>query len=114
MSLECSWTAGMPSTRKPPWRLASPTGASGVASTKKPRALVTGGAGFLGSHLCERLLAEGYSVVCMDSLSTGSFGNVAPFLAREAAFEYIEHDVSTHIDVAGELDEVYHFASAAS
>ena len=50
----------------------------------------------------------------MDNLSTGSFENVAPFLAREADFEYIEHDVSTHMDVAGELDEVYHFASAAS
>ncbi|HET9965181.1 MAG TPA: UDP-glucuronic acid decarboxylase family protein, partial [Rubrobacter sp.] len=73
-----------------------------------------GGAGFIGSYLCERLLAEGYRVVCMDDLSTGSFENVAPFLAREAAFEYVEHDVSTHIDVAGELDEVYHFASAAS
>jgi dTDP-glucose 4,6-dehydratase len=83
-------------------------------ANRRPRALVTGGAGFIGSHLCERLLAEGYSVVCMDDLSTGSFENVAPFLAREAAFEYIEHDVSTHIDVVGELDEVYHFASAAS
>jgi dTDP-glucose 4,6-dehydratase len=81
---------------------------------RRPRALVTGGAGFIGSHLCERLLAEGYSVVCMDDLSTGSFENVAPFLAREADFAYVEHDVSTRIDVAGELDEVYHFASAAS
>ena len=81
---------------------------------RRPRALVTGGAGFIGSHLCERLLAEGYSVVCMDDLSTGSFENVAPFLAHEADFEYIEHDVSVRIDVAVELDEVYHFASAAS
>jgi dTDP-glucose 4,6-dehydratase len=79
-----------------------------------PRALVTGGAGFVGSHLCERLLAEGYKVVCLDNLSTGSLENVAPFLAREADFAYVEHDVSTPIDVAGDLEEVYHFASAAS
>ena len=83
-------------------------------ATRRPRALVTGGAGFIGSHLCERLLAEGYKVVCMDNLSTGRLENVAPFLANEADFEYIEHDVSAHIDVAGELEEVFHFASAAS
>jgi dTDP-glucose 4,6-dehydratase len=81
---------------------------------RKPRALVTGGAGFIGSHLCERLLSEGYKVVCMDNLSTGSFENVAPLLAREANFEYIDHDVTVHIDFPGELDEVYHFASPAS
>jgi dTDP-glucose 4,6-dehydratase len=83
-------------------------------ATRKPRALVTGGAGFIGSHLCERLLAEGYKVVCMDNLITGRLANVAPFLANEADFEYVEHDVSAHIDVAGELEEVFHFASAAS
>jgi dTDP-glucose 4,6-dehydratase len=81
---------------------------------RKPRALVTGGAGFIGSHLCERLLCEGYKVLCMDNLSTGSFENVAPLLASEADFEYIDHDVTVHIDILGELDEVYHFASAAS
>jgi dTDP-glucose 4,6-dehydratase len=81
---------------------------------KKPRALVTGGAGFIGSHLCERLLAEGYEVLCLDNLITGSFENVAPFLAHEADFDYIDHDLSTHIDIPGELDEVYHFASPAS
>ena len=81
---------------------------------RKPRALVTGGAGFIGTHLCERLLSEGYKVVCMDNLSTGSFENVAPLLAREANFKYIHHDVTVHIDFPGELDEVYHFASAAS
>ncbi len=84
------------------------------AGASKPRALVTGGAGFLGSHLCERLLSEGYRVVCVDNLSTGSLQNVADLLAGEADFEYLEHDVTTHIDYPGELDAVYHFASPAS
>jgi dTDP-glucose 4,6-dehydratase len=83
-------------------------------ATSRPRALVTGGAGFIGSHLCERLLSEGYRVVCMDNLSTGVLENVAPFLASEADFEYIDYDVCLHIDFPGELDELYHFASAAS
>src|SRR5215217_7693094 len=96
------------------------TGVSDVAmtgaspATRRPRALVTGGAGFIGSHLCEKLLSEGCRVVCMDNLSTGVLENVTPFLASEANFEYIDHDVSVHIDIPGELDEVYHFASAAS
>jgi dTDP-glucose 4,6-dehydratase len=84
-----------------------------VVSTKKPRALVTGGAGFLGSHLCERLLAEGYSVVCMDNLRTGSLENVASFQG-DAHFDYIDHDVTSYIHLSGELDEIYHFASPAS
>jgi len=74
---------------------------------------VTGGAGFVGSHLCERLLSEGYRVVCMDNLTTGSLDNVA-HLEDEAGFEYVNHDVTTRIDLSGELDEVYHFASPAS
>jgi dTDP-glucose 4,6-dehydratase len=81
---------------------------------RRPRALVTGGAGFIGSHLCERLLAEDYRVVCMDNLSTGVLQNVAPLLADEANFEYVDHDVSTSLNVPGELEEVYHFASPAS
>jgi dTDP-glucose 4,6-dehydratase len=83
------------------------------AKAKKPRALVTGGVGFLGSHLCERLLSEGYSVVCMDNLKTGSLKNVA-HLEGDADFEYTDHDVTSYIRVPGELDEVYHFASPAS
>ena len=97
----------------PPWVLASPTGASGVVSTRKPRALVTGGAGFLGSHLCERLLAEGYRVVCMDNLRTGSLENVA-HLKGDSNFDYIDHDVTSYIHLPAELDEIYHFASPAS
>ena len=77
------------------------------------RALVTGGAGFIGSHLCERLLSEGYGVVCMDNLRTGNLGNVA-HLQGSPNFEYVAHDVTTYIDVPGGLDEVYHFASPAS
>jgi dTDP-glucose 4,6-dehydratase len=85
-------------------------------ASKKLRALVTGGAGFLGSHLCERLLAEGYRVVCMDNLRTGSLENVAHLLEGGEAeyFEYIDHDVTSYIHVPGELVEVYHFASPAS
>jgi dTDP-glucose 4,6-dehydratase len=79
----------------------------------KKRALVTGGAGFIGSHLCERLLGEGYRVICMDNLRTGSLQNVA-HLREDADFEYVHHDATTHIDCPGRLDEVYHFASPAS
>src|SRR3712207_1816823 len=93
------------------------TGASGVArkagTERKLRALVTGGAGFLGSHLCERLLSEGYRVVCMDNLRTGSLQNVA-HLEDEADFEYVDHDVTSYINVSGELEELYHFASPRS
>ena len=85
-----------------------------MTGARRPRALITGGAGFIGSHLCERLLSEGYQVVCIDNLSTGILENVAPLLAREADFEYVDHDVSASIDLPGELDEVYHFASPAS
>jgi dTDP-glucose 4,6-dehydratase len=106
--------AATPSTRKLPARPASHTEASGVAEAgRKPRALVTGGAGFIGSHLCERLLSEGYRVLCLDNLITGSLENVV-HLKNEADFEYLDHDVSTYINISGELDEIYHFASPAS
>ncbi len=77
------------------------------------RVLVTGGAGFVGSHLCERLLVDGYEVVCLDDLSTGSLENIA-HLSDTPRFEYIEHDVSEPIDISGELHGIYHFASPAS
>src|SRR5919199_1265095 len=76
-------------------------------------ALVTGGAGFIGSHLCERLLSEGYRVVCMDNLRTGALENIA-HLQGEVNFEYVPHDVTSYIRYPGELDEIYHFASPAS
>ncbi len=77
------------------------------------RALITGGAGFLGSHLCERLLREGHAVVCVDNLLTGSRDNIAHLLGRPD-FEFIEHDVTVPFEVAGTVDHVLHFASPAS
>jgi dTDP-glucose 4,6-dehydratase len=79
----------------------------------RPRALVTGGAGFVGSYLCERLLSEGYRVLCMDNLRTGALENVAR-LRGDSDFEYIDHDVTSYIHVPAELDEIYHLASPAS
>jgi dTDP-glucose 4,6-dehydratase len=77
------------------------------------RAVVTGGAGFLGSHLCERLLAEGYSVTAVDNLLTGSRDNLA-HLFGEPAFTFVEHDVTRPFEIDGEVDFVLHFASPAS
>jgi dTDP-glucose 4,6-dehydratase len=78
----------------------------------KPRALVTGGAGFLGSHLCDSLLGEGYSVVVVDNLLTGRRHNIA-HLANDSRFEFIEKDICEPFDV-GKVDYVFHFASPAS
>jgi dTDP-glucose 4,6-dehydratase len=77
------------------------------------RALVTGGAGFLGSHLCERLVAEGHEVLCYDSLMTGSRDNLAG-LEANPSFTFRQHDVTRHLDVDGRVDWVLHFASPAS
>src|SRR5258708_484180 len=76
------------------------------------RVLVTGGAGFIGSHLCDALLAEGHHVVCVDSLITGSMRNIA-HLGNESRFEFIQQDVSEPHDV-GSVDYIFHFASPAS
>ncbi|NLE66027.1 MAG: SDR family oxidoreductase [Lentisphaerae bacterium] len=75
--------------------------------------LVLGGAGFLGSHLCEALLRDGHEVVCIDNLITGNLENIRR-LRENAAFSFIRHDVSRHIDVEGPVDFIYHFASPAS
>ncbi|HEY7214814.1 MAG TPA: UDP-glucuronic acid decarboxylase family protein [Thermoanaerobaculia bacterium] len=77
------------------------------------RAVITGGAGFLGSHLCERLLTEGHEVVCVDNLITGRLENVA-HLRQRPGFEYLEHDVSKPYTVEGPVDFILHFASPAS
>ncbi len=77
------------------------------------RVLVTGGAGFLGSHLCDKLLAEGHEVLAMDNLITGDTDNIA-HLAGHERFTYVKHDVTNFIYVQGPVDAVLHFASPAS
>ena len=76
------------------------------------RSVVTGGAGFLGSHLCERLLSEGHEVVCLDNLDTGSLQNIEHI--RDARFEFVNVDLTDSVDVPGAVDYVFHLASPAS
>jgi|TARA_B110000208_G_scaffold93669_1_gene117651 dTDP-glucose 4,6-dehydratase len=75
--------------------------------------LITGGAGFLGSHLCDRFIKENYQVIAMDNLSTGSIENIE-HLFKKSNFEFHEHDVTKFIHVPGPLDYILHFASPAS
>ncbi len=77
------------------------------------RILITGAAGFLGSHLCDRFMAEGYKVIGMDNLLTGSLTNIE-HLFKDPHFEFYHHDVSTFVHVPGQLDYILHFASPAS
>src|SRR6266487_3119288 len=77
-----------------------------------PTAVVTGGAGFLGSHLCDFLIERGFRVVCIDNLDTGSLQNVEHLRAEN--FEFVNHDVTEDIQVDGEVDFVYHLAALAS
>ncbi len=77
------------------------------------RMLITGGAGFLGSHLAESLLAQGYHVVCMDNLCTGKVENIAHLLGRDG-FSFIKYNVCDYVHIDGPLDAVLHFASPAS
>ena len=77
------------------------------------RVLITGGAGFLGSHLCDRFIKEGYHVIAMDNLITGDLKNIE-HLFKLPNFEFYHHDVSKFIHVPGELDYILHFASPAS
>jgi dTDP-glucose 4,6-dehydratase len=78
----------------------------------KKRALVTGAAGFLGSHLCEYLLDQGFSVVGMDNLLTGDVANIAHLTGRD--FVFVKHDVTNYINLEGPVDWIFHFASPAS
>jgi len=88
--------------------------AGGFAPRESPlRAVITGGAGFLGSHLCDYLIEKGRDVLCLDNLITGSEANIA-HLIRHQRFRFIHHDVSRFIEVAGPVDAVLHFASPAS
>ena len=77
------------------------------------RALITGGAGFLGSHLCELFLARGHEVICMDNFITGSPANIQHLVGRDG-FSFVKYDVTNYIVVEGPLDFVLHFASPAS
>src|ERR1700755_509491 len=82
-------------------------------SMSKERVLITGAAGFLGSHLCDRFIKEGYHVIGMDNLITGDLRNIDHLFKLEQ-FEFYNHDVSTFIHVPGNLDYILHFASPAS
>ena len=75
--------------------------------------VVTGGAGFLGSHLCDRLIKEGHAVVCIDNLITGSTDNIA-HLVGNPSFKFIHYDVTNYLVVEGDIDYIFHFASPAS
>ena len=77
-----------------------------------PRTLITGGAGFLGSHLCEYFLNKGHEVICMDNLITGSIDNISHI--KNDKFQFVKHNISEFIDLEGELDYIMHFASPAS
>jgi dTDP-glucose 4,6-dehydratase len=77
------------------------------------RTLITGGAGFIGSHLCERFLARGHEVICVDNVITGALGNVQHLRGHER-FTFIRHDISHPLEVDGPIDNVLHFASPAS
>jgi dTDP-glucose 4,6-dehydratase len=77
-----------------------------------PRTLITGGAGFLGSHLCDYLLDKGHEVICMDNLITGSLNNIKHI--KSDKFKFIEHNVTQFINLEGSLDYILHFASPAS
>src|SRR5438067_3802386 len=77
-----------------------------------PTAVVTGGAGFLGSHLCDYLVGRGFRVICVDNLDTGSLQNVEHL--RGESFEFVNHDVTLRLEIEGDVDAVYHLAALAS
>ncbi|MFN4259096.1 MAG: UDP-glucuronic acid decarboxylase family protein [Gemmataceae bacterium] len=77
------------------------------------RTLITGGAGFVGSHLCERFLAEGHEVICVDNLITGDLANIEHLRANDH-FSFIRHDISHPLEIDGPLENILHFASPAS
>ena len=78
------------------------------------RTVITGGAGFIGSHLCERFLAEGDEVICVDNLLTGSSRATSCPWSDQPGFQFVEHNISEPIQIDGPVDNVLHFASPAS
>jgi dTDP-glucose 4,6-dehydratase len=84
-----------------------------VSGEQIMRSLVTGGAGFLGSHLCDRLLAEGQQVVCLDNLITGDIANISHLMGNPD-FSFLNYDVTNYLFIDGTLDFIFHFASPAS
>ncbi len=87
--------------------------AASIQTHPQPRTLITGGAGFIGSHLCDRFIAEGHQVTCMDNFITGHPDNIAHLIGHPR-FRFVEHDVTNYIYVEGPVDYVLHFASPAS
>ena len=81
--------------------------------TKNKRVLITGGAGFIGSHLCELFMRKGHEVICVDNLITGRIQNLKS-IKSDKGFKFIRHDVTKDIDIKGDIDYVLHFASPAS
>lgn len=79
----------------------------------KPVAVITGGAGFLGSHLCDKLINEKFRVICIDNLLTGNIDNISHLIGNED-FQFIKHDVTNYVHVQGKVDYILHFASPAS
>jgi len=79
----------------------------------KKTVVITGGAGFIGSHLCDRLIDEGFKVVCLDNLITGELKNIKHLL-KDKNFDFVKHNVTKYIDIKGTIDYVLHFASPAS
>ncbi len=77
-----------------------------------PTSVVTGGAGFLGSHLCDRLLGEGHRVICVDNLDTGTLENIEHI--RDERFRFLQHDLIEHVEISEQVDYVFHLASPAS
>src|SRR5207244_10162411 len=86
--------------------------ATSVASLSVPTAVVTGGAGFLGSHLCEALVETGRRVICVDNLETGSLQNVEHLRGPE--FTFVNHDLTSHLEIEEDVEFVYPLASPAS
>lgn len=90
------------------------SGGAATRSTKgKMRVLITGGAGFIGSHLCDHFISKGHSVIALDNLITGSLKNIE-HLFGHSRFQFVKHDVTNYIHVGGKIDAVLHFASPAS